>query len=268
MRGFSLPSSHSGKVAIITGSSRGIGKAIALKLAEEGADVAVCARSEQSTAKLPGSIGETSARIRTLGRRALAIRMDVTSDQDVQTMVDKVMNAFGRIDILVNNAALSGLAGPGKPFLESDSRLLDRFFCTNVRGPFVISSLVGAEMARAGGGVIVNISSRMGRLPTPGTAGRQRLASEVNMGYAITKAALDRFSAAIAAELLRQNIAVITVYPGLTAIERLVARTEIDLSGAESPQITANAVSFLCKDPMTYTGQFLVASEVVLRHQL
>ena len=252
---------HSGKVAIVTGSSRGIGKAIALQLAADGADVAVCARSERSTDSLPGSIVETAEAVGALGRRAIAIRVDVTSDPDVRHMVERVMGYFGRVDILVNNAALAGLAGPGKPFIESDAGLLDLFYRTNVRAPFLISSLVAAQMTSSGGGAIVNISSRMGRMP----AGlRQSPAHRgVNMGYAITKAALDRFSAAIAEELLSARIGVITVYPSLTYIERLAGRKDIDWTGADSPEVTALAVSHVCREPMAHTGRVLSARDVV-----
>jgi NAD(P)-dependent dehydrogenase (short-subunit alcohol dehydrogenase family) len=254
-----LQAVHQGKIALVTGSSRGIGKAIALKLAADGADVAVCARSERSTELLPGSIGETASAIQALGRRALAIRVDVTNDDDVRSMVDDVMREFGRVDILVNNAALAGLAGPGRPYLEGDASLIDMFYRTNVRAPFVISRLIGAHMATADGGVIVNISSGMGRLPQRAAGSRR---AGVHMGYAISKAALDRFGAAIAAELWGHRIAVITVYPGLTLIERVAGRTDINLSGAESPNVTANAVSFLCQDSMAHSGTFVIARDV------
>jgi NAD(P)-dependent dehydrogenase (short-subunit alcohol dehydrogenase family) len=262
-----LPFLHSEKVAVVTGSSRGIGKAIALRLASEGANVAVCARSDRSTEKLPGSVGETAAAIQSLGRRALAIRMDVTNDQEIEAMVQKVVNEFGRVDILVNNAALAGLAGPGKPFLESGPELLDAFYRTNVRAPYLISRKIGAVMANGGGGAIVNISSRMGRLAGPPPTPR-RSRGEVNMGYGISKAALDRFSAAIAEELLQYRIAVIGVYPGLTMLERLAGHTQLDLSGAESPEVTAKAVSFLCRDPMTHTGRFFISRDVVQQNGL
>jgi NAD(P)-dependent dehydrogenase (short-subunit alcohol dehydrogenase family) len=256
-----LPYFHSEKIAVVTGSSRGIGKAIALRLASEGANVAVCARTERSTEKLPGTVGETAAAIQAMGRHALAIPMDVTNDREIEEMIQKVMNEFGRVDILINNAALAGLAGPGKPFLESGPELLDSFYRTNLRAPYLISSRVGAVMAKAGGGAIVNISSRMGRLPGPTPAPRYSR-GEVNMGYGISKAALDRFSAAIAGELFQYNIAVIGVYPGLTMLERLAG------SGAESPEVTAKAVSFLCRDPMKHTGRFFIPRDVVQENGL
>jgi NAD(P)-dependent dehydrogenase (short-subunit alcohol dehydrogenase family) len=256
----SLP--HSGKTAIVTGSSRGIGKAVALKLAQEGANVVVCARSIHSTSELPGSITETATAIQAMGRQAIAIRTDVTNDSDGISMVTRALEEFGRIDILVNNAALAGLMGTGNPFIESTTTLLDRCYMSNVRAPFIISRLVSHAMARTGGGAIVNISSMMGRLPRAPTSTVCSQKRGVNMAYAISKAALDRFSASIASELFDMRIGVVTVYPPLTRLERLANRRDIDLSGADSPDVTANAVSKVCEDPMRYTGQFLEARRV------
>ena len=156
---------------------------------------------------------------------------------------------------------------PANLFSKADPELLDSFYRTNVRAPYLISSRIGAVMANTGGGAIVNISSRMGRLPGP-TPTPRRAGGEVNMGYGISKAALDRFSAAIAVELFRYKIAVIGVYPGLTMLERLAGHTHLDLFGAESPEVTAKAVSFLCRDPMTHTGQFFISREVVQQNGL
>src|SRR5690242_8334432 len=93
-----------GRVAVVTGASRGIGKALALRLAREGADVVVAAKSEQSTEKLPGSIHETAAEIRALGRRALAVATDVRDEDAIRNMVERTISELGRLDILVNNA--------------------------------------------------------------------------------------------------------------------------------------------------------------------
>src|SRR5271170_6678422 len=93
-----------GRVAIVTGASRGIGKALAIRLAEEGADVVVAAKSEQSTDKLPGSIHETADAIRAIGRRAIAVPTDVRSEEAIKNMIDRTVAEFGRLDILINNA--------------------------------------------------------------------------------------------------------------------------------------------------------------------
>ncbi len=267
-----------GKVALVTGSSRGIGKAIALQLAREGADVAVCARSEQSSEDRPGSIGETAEAVRALGRRALAVRMDVTNDDEVRAGVDRALAEFGRVDILVNNA---GVMGGGAPFLGGDPGLLDHFYRTNVRAPYVISQIVGAKMAeQSGGGVIINISSGAARLPaapppqaSPAGGGRGgQMAGPRGLGtvYGLSKAAIDRFGAGIAAELREKAIAVITIYPGFTLTER-VARTlppGADTSFAERPETTAKAVAFLCRDPMPYTGRIVNSREIVDQNEL
>src|SRR5438046_278417 len=114
-----MPLTLEGKTAIVTGASRGIGKAIALQLAADGADVVVCARSEDAgTSNLPGSLKETAAAIEATGRKVLAVRCDVTNDDDLQLLAEKTYERFGHVDILVNNA---GGAGPRSLFLEGNA---------------------------------------------------------------------------------------------------------------------------------------------------
>ena len=183
-----------GKAAIVTGSSRGIGKAIALQLAADGADVVVCGRTEQATDDLPGSIGETVEAIRAGGGTALALKVDVTVDADPQMPVGETLKEFGRIDILVNNA---GMLGGGGPFLAGDPALLDAFYRTNLRAPYVLAQLVGGKMAEQGGGVIFNISSGLARMPEVDGQGWRR--GGPGVVYGTSKAALDRFAAGVAA---------------------------------------------------------------------
>ncbi len=264
-----------GKVAIVTGSSRGIGKAVALQLAAEGADIVVAARTEQSSEDRPGSIGETAAAIQALGRRVLSLKADVTNDEDLRALVEKAVGDLGRIDILVNNA---GVMGGGAAFLGGDPGILDHFYRTNVRAPYVLAQLAAAKMATTGGGAIINISSGAARVPPPpaprpeGERGAARGAGPSGLGpvYGISKAALDRFGTGVASELASKNIAVITVYPGFTITER-VARTlrpGSDTSRAERPETTAKAVAFLCRDPMAYTGQIVTSREIVDKNRL
>ena len=94
----------SGRVAVVTGASRGIGRALAIRLAQEGADVVVASKSEQSTERLPGSIHETADAIRAIGRRALAIPTDVRDEEAIRNLIDRTVGEWGRLDILVNNA--------------------------------------------------------------------------------------------------------------------------------------------------------------------
>ena len=105
------------QIALVTGASRGIGKAIALELARDGAQVVVCARTETSTDELPGSIGETVATIEADGGKAEGLKLDVTDDANVDAVIEQAWKGYGRIDILVNNA---GILGGGGPFLEGD----------------------------------------------------------------------------------------------------------------------------------------------------
>src|SRR5687768_7962642 len=133
-----------GKVALVTGSSRGIGKGIALCLAEDGCDVVVCARSDASAANPLGSIEKTAREIEALGRRALALKLDVTRDDEVMEGIEAALRTFGRIDIVVNNAARMGI--DGGDFWGGSVATMDSYYKTNLRAPFMITQLVGPIM--------------------------------------------------------------------------------------------------------------------------
>ncbi|HEU0169503.1 MAG TPA: SDR family NAD(P)-dependent oxidoreductase [Chloroflexota bacterium] len=257
-----------GKVAIVTGSSRGIGKVVALELAKDGASIVVCARSEQP-GELPGTIGETAAAVRDLGRRALALKLDLTEDAQMQAVVDRTLQEFGRIDILVNNAVI---VGPRRRFVAGDSDFLDHAYRVNVRGPYRLAQLVSPIMGGQGGGTIVNITSGAARHAAPPTA--PATASELDAmdpSYGITKAALDRWANAYASELMGHNIAIVNVAPGLVITERIRAaaiRPNVDVSRAQPPEVIAKAVAFLAREGMRYTGRVLAAADVVAENNL
>ncbi len=258
-----------GKVAIVTGSSRGIGKAIALQLGRDGAAVVVGARTEEGTEDNPGSIGETAKAIEDGGGKAVAIKVDVTVDSELEALAEKTMTEFGQIDVLVNNAGALG----GMPrFLESEPDELDYFYRTNLRAPYVLAKIVGIKMAEQGHGVIFNISSGLARLPDPpgsqGTGHPRRFGGPSNV-YGMTKAALNRFAAGVAAELQENNIAIININPGFTLTERLARLMKgADTSRMERPETTAKAIAFLARDPMPYTGQIITARELADEHNL
>ena len=252
-----------GKVAIVTGSSRGIGKAIALELASQGAAVTVCGRTERPTEDIPGSVAESAEAIRLAGGRVLALRTDLAIESDLKTLVDATEAEFGRIDILVNNAALWSESAA---FLGGSPSLLDRSFLTNLRAPYVLSQIVAPKMAANGGGAIINVSSGAARNPLPPSQASQgeRRPGRMPLEYGISKAALDRFSTGLAAELAGQNIAVITLYPGFTMTEIIEkTRPGADFSRAERPEVSAKAVAFLCRDPMRFTGQILSSRDLI-----
>ena len=261
-----MPAPLEGKVAVVTGSSRGIGKAIALQLAADGADIAVCARSDNASTNPLGTIERTAAEIAGKGRRALPLKLDVTSDADIHAMTDVVLREFGRVDILVNNAALMGSVAPD--FWKGSPDALDAFYRTNLRAPYFISQQLAPHMVAVGGGVIINITSGGAGMPAPPTQGRDPGPGTVHIGYGITKAALNRWSAGMAAEMMSRNIAIVCVDPGLTVVERNLAnpRPGVDYSNAERPETTARAVAFICAQPMAFTGRVIVARSLAEEH--
>lgn len=183
-----------GKVAIVTGGSRGIGKAIALTLADAGADVVVSSR------KL-ADLEVVAEEIRGLGRRSLPVAAHVRESEDIRNLVEKVKNEFGRIDILVNNAATNPAMGP---LVDMDEKMYDQIMNTNLKGYTLLSQLAAKQMISQGGGSIVNISSVLGVTPDKG------------LGlYCISKAGIIMLTKAMAKELGEYNIRVNAIAPGV-----------------------------------------------------
>ena len=180
-----------GKVALITGASRGLGRAIAQALADEGARLSVCARSAEALAK-------AASELEAGGHQVLAEAIDVTDDSRLQRWVEHTRERFGAIDILVNNA---GGARPGALDQLTASNWLESFNL-NFFGPVALSRLCAAEMEKGGGGVIINISSIYGR-----EAGGP-------LTYNASKAALISFTKMLARELAPKGIRVNSVAPG------------------------------------------------------
>ena len=189
-----------GLVAIVTGASRGLGKAIAMEYGREGAKVVVCARP-QSPTSLPGTSEDTAGEIESGGGQALAISCDVTDEGQVQTMVKRVMKTYGRIDVLVNNA---GLMIIGEPFQDIEPQRWDNLMDVNIRGPYLCCRYVLRVMMEQQRGSIVNIGSRMGIDPASGGG----------TAYSVSKAALHMLSHTLAEEMREYNIAVNIISPG------------------------------------------------------
>jgi len=198
-----------GKVAVVTGASRGIGAAIAKRLAAEGAIVACTARTvEAGGAHLPGSLNETVAAIEALGGEAFAVQCDVAEPVSRALMVEKVLSRYGRVDILVNNAAAATFA----PIERVTAASLHSQFEINVYGPFDLCQRVLPGMRERGWGRIVNISSAQAEMPK----GPPFLPNDRFHGplvYGMVKVALNRFTAGLAAELEGSGIAVNSVAP-------------------------------------------------------
>jgi NAD(P)-dependent dehydrogenase (short-subunit alcohol dehydrogenase family) len=194
-----IPSfSLAGKGAIVTGGKRGIGRAIALAFAEAGADVVVCGRVVE------GELGAVADEIRRLGRRSLAVRADISRKKDVENLVERVMDEFGAIDILVNNAAIL-IDAPLLEFSEDD---WDTVMDTDLKGYYLCAQAVGKKMVERRRGNIINMAS-LSAIKAREKAG----------AYCIAKAGVVMLTKALALELASYNIRVNAIAPPLVKTE-------------------------------------------------
>jgi len=232
----------SGRVALITGSARRIGQAIAIRLAREGMRVVV-------HSNVPEEGGATASELRALGVTALPVTAEVGNTAGIQHLFEATLEAFGTVDVLVNNAALLQRAS----FFEVDEGLLDQELAVNVRGAYLCARRAAEVMRLAGRGSIINISS------VGGLRAHWR-----GLPYDVTKGALDAMTRAMALELGPLGIRVNAAAPGAT--QRLDAPNSLSsdvarrgpLGRAGSPFETAAAVAFLASNEASYiTGQVL-----------
>ena len=257
-------------VVIITGASRGIGRDMAVALAEAGADIVVTARTEQVTdPRLPGTIYTVAKEVEERGRRALPIKVDVTKDEDIENMVQRTMAEFGRIDGLINNAAIlvPGNARTVQP------RHLDLIWRINLRGPVMAIRAVLDPMAQTGGGHILNISSRAGVFPGPGPYSDEQQSRARGAFYAMTKAGLERYSQGLAMEVQRENIAVNVLSPQGRIktpgnIYAVNDKENPDLEFEEAVAMGKAARWILEQAPQTFTGHILFDEEMVMTYHL
>lgn len=205
-----MPGQLEGRVAIVTGASRGIGRAIAELFGKEGAAVVVAARTEQPgqfSERLPGTIYETAEAINKAGGKALAVRCNIAEPADVEELVVRTREAFGRIDVIVNNAALNYYI----PIWDYPMSRWRRVIEVNVFGPLMLTQAVLPEMMERRSGHIVNISSGASRGPGPGPYTDVRARGGII--YGVSKAALERLTQGMAQELFEYNIAVNSLSP-------------------------------------------------------
>jgi len=238
-----------GKVAIVTGGARGLGKAFCLRMAAEGAKVVV--------ADILGEEAQqTAEEIRAKGGSAIPLRIDVTSEEDTQRMAAETVKQFGRIDILVNNAAMIyGITR--KPFMEVPVAEWDKLMTVNLKGPFLCCRAVFPQMQKQGKGKIINIASQ-----TAFTGSRNFI------HYVTSKGGVIAFTRSLAGEIGEYGIRVNSVAPGFTDTE--AARTltaditkydvgPTPLGRLEQPGDLVGAVIFLASDDSDFiTGQTLV----------
>jgi citronellol/citronellal dehydrogenase len=239
-----------GRVALVTGASRGIGKALALRLAAEGAAVVVAAKSEQSTERLPGSIHETVDEIRVRGGRAIAVPTDVRDEQAVRGMIDRAVEEFGRLDILVNNAGAIWV----QPILQTPPKRFDLLMGVNVRAAYVACYYALPHMVKQQWGHVLNMCPRLSAGPSPG-----------KVAYMISKLGMAYVALGLAAEHAADNVAGNTLWPR-TIIE---SQASINWSMASreqwrTPEIVCDAcMAIFAQEPRTCTGRQWIDEEAL-----
>jgi citronellol/citronellal dehydrogenase len=240
----------SGRVAVVTGASRGIGKSLALRLAREGAAVTVAAKSEQSTDRLPGSIHETAEAIRAVGGRALAIAADVRDEASIRNMVDRTIAEFGRLDILVNNAG----AIWAQRILDTPPKRFDLMMGINVRAAYIASYFALPHMIKRQWGHILNMCPRLSATASPG-----------KVAYMISKLGMAQLAIGLAVEHEADNIAANSLWPR-TIIESQASINwgMADRSQWRTPEIVCDAsLAIFAQEPRACTGRQWIDEEAL-----
>ena len=257
-----------GKIALVTGASRGVGKGVAVGLGEAGAEVWVTARTAAASATPApavtggdlGSLDETARAVEAAGGRAVAVACDLVDDAAIERLFDRLESERPHLDILVNSAwggyermVENGEFTWGKPFWEQPAWRWDAMFDAGVRAAFACSRQAARRMVDRGSGLIVNVSF---------WAAQKYVGNAL---YGAAKCATDRLTADMARDLAGTGVTVVSLYPGLVRTEKVLeAAAFLDLSNSESPQFLGRAVAHLAADPdvVRRSGSVAVAAQL------
>jgi len=245
------PIDLTGAVAVVTGASRGIGRAAALAFARAGAQIVCTARSTAATpSKIPGTIDEVAEQVRALGRGALAVRCDISQEEQVEALAQCTLDEFGRIDILVNNAAVNFRA----PFAETPMKRWDLVLNVNLRGSVLCTKAFLPHMLKRGSGSIVNVSSG---------AVNPELALGI-VPYAVSKAGLEMLTRALALELRPHHIAVngLRIETSVASEGAVFFNPEAVSPDWDTPEAVGADIFWLATRAPSFTGHVLTMAEV------
>jgi NAD(P)-dependent dehydrogenase (short-subunit alcohol dehydrogenase family) len=263
-------------VAFVTGASRGIGKAIALELADAGYDVAITARTvhegdahehsstlkRSDTSPLPGSLDSTADLVRATGRQCMTVAADLLDHPSLVAAADRVLAEWGRIDVLVNNGRY---VGPGHMdlILDTPVRVLRDHLEANALAPVVLIKAIVPQMVQRGTGTVINITSGAGYGDPPAPAGR----GGWGLGYAFSKGALHRIAGVLAVETAELGIRAYNVQPGFITTERMVqdmGAFGFDASSGAPAAVVGKVCVWLLESPdaVQYNGRNIEAQEL------
>lgn len=240
-----------GRTLFITGASRGIGKAIALKAAKDGANVVVAAKTAEPHPKLPGTIYTTAEEIEALGGKALPCIVDVREEKQVQKAVDEAVKKFNGIDILINNASAISLTGTA----ETDMKRYDLMHNINTRGTFLASKLCLPLLKNSDHAHILNLSPPLNMNP---------YWFSIHVAYTMAKYGMSMCVLGMSEEFKQHNIGVNALWPKTAIATAAIEMLTGDTSTSRKPEIVSDAAYvMLCKDPKKYTGNFEIDEEVL-----
>lgn len=242
---------------MISGGSRGIGKAIALRAGRDGAHVVIAAKTVDPHPQLPGTITETAELVREAGGQALAVQMDIRDDDQVEAAVAAAVSEFGRIDVLVNNASAISLT----PVAQTPMKRVDLLFDVNVRGTYTLTRAAIEAMSHGDGAHVINLSPPISLRPVWFAR---------HTAYTISKYGMSLCVLGMSEELRPNKIAVNALWPK-TVIDTEALRMipGIDRRATRQPEIVADALqAIVTRDPVSCTGNFFIDEEVIVAEKI